>query len=58
MTYNFDPERWHDDQLRLVAFRREAGEIDEETAKRLVEDIDRRYEVMLDRLDRTYQMPK
>lgn len=51
MTYNFDPERWHDDQLRLVAFRREAGEIDEETAKRLVEDINRRYEAMLDRLD-------
>ena len=58
MTYNFDPERWHDDQIRLVAYRRQAGEIDEETAKRLIEEIERRHEAMLNRLDRTFQLPK
>ncbi len=57
MTYNFDPDRWYDDQRTLLEARRESGEIDQQTFDQKIEELDRRYEQMLDRLDGTYQMP-
>lgn len=58
MTYNFDPERWHEDQVRLVEHRLKTGALDEEAARRELEEIERRYEAMLDRLDATYRLGK
>ncbi len=58
MTYNFDPDRWYEDQRRLLVARRDAGEIDAATFEALAEDLDRRYDDMVKRLDSTFQLPK
>ena len=57
MTYNFDPDRWYENHLRLLDNRREKGEIDDEQYRCEREDLDRRYEEMLRRLDGTYAIP-
>ena len=58
MTYNFDPDRWYDNErAALEARRRERGWSDAEFEAAL-EDLERRYDEMLRRLDGTYQIPK
>jgi hypothetical protein len=56
MTYNFDPDRWYEDQQRLLARRREDGTLDEAAFEKAALELERRYEAMLARLDRTYQL--
>lgn len=57
MTYNFDPERWYEAHRAVLDTRRERGEIDDPEHARLVEDLDRRYDEMVARLDGTYRIP-
>ena len=51
MTYNFDPDRWFDNELAALEARRVKGDVDDEQFaaehSRLVDE----YEKMLDRLD-------
>lgn len=54
MTYNFDPDRWYEDERARIDMRRRSGEVTEEEAARAVEELDRRYEAMLARLDGTF----
>ncbi len=56
MTYNFDPERWYEDQQRFLQMKRDAGVLDQAAFERAVADVERRYEEMLSRLDHTYQL--
>ncbi len=56
MTYNFDPDRWYDDQRRLLERRREEGTLDEAGFEAASTELERRYEAMLARLDGTYQL--
>jgi hypothetical protein len=56
MTYNFDPEAWRDRQLAVVQAKREKGELSGEDLEREVDEIERRYEEMLDRLDRSFEI--
>jgi hypothetical protein len=58
MTYNFDPDRWLENQRRAVEGRRERGELDEEACRRALEELERRYEEMVARLDGTFEIPK
>ncbi len=58
MTYNFDPDRWYEDERAILDARYKAGEISEPEYRAAVSDLDRRYDEMLDRLDGTYQVPK
>lgn len=58
MTYNFDPDRWYEDQRRLLEMRRLEGTLDEAAFDTASEDLDRRYEAMLARLDGTYQLTR
>ena len=58
MTYNFDPERWYDDERGLLEARFKAGEMSQQEYQDALGDLDRRYDEMLDRLDGTYQIPK
>jgi len=57
MTYNFDPDRWYESQLRLLDHRLSLGEIDDSRHRAELEDLDRRYEEMLRRLDGSYSLP-
>jgi hypothetical protein len=58
VTYNFDPERWYENQRGLLEERRRKGELDERAFEEAMEDLRRRYERMVERLDGTYQIPK
>jgi hypothetical protein len=57
MTYNFDPERWYDNELADIERRRRAGEIDDNRYAAAVGDLNERYRRMLSRLDGTYRIP-
>lgn len=58
MTYNFDPDRWYDDQRLRLDARRRSGEVSGEAYEAALHDLDRRYDEMLRRLDGTFQLPK
>ena len=58
MTYNFDPDRWYEDQRRLLERRREEGVLDERAFEEASKDLERRYDEMVARLDGTYQLPR
>jgi hypothetical protein len=58
MTYNFDPDRWYDNELAVLKERRRTGELNDQEYEKAVDDLDRRYDEMLDRLDGSYQIPK
>ena len=58
MTYNFDPDRWYDNELAVLKDRLRTGELDAQAYEAAVDDLDRRYDEMLQRLDGSYQIPK
>jgi hypothetical protein len=58
MTYNFDPDRWYDNQRALIDARRAAGTLDEDEFARALEDLERRYEEMLERVGRSFRLPE
>lgn len=57
MTYNFDPERWYENQRALLEARRRGGELDDEGFVRALAELEDKYDEMLRRLDGTYQLP-
>ena len=58
MTYNFDPDRWLDNELAAVEFEFRAGRIDESDLERHKDALMDRYEEMVARLDGTYRILK
>jgi len=58
MTYNFDPDRWHEDQVARLERERRAGRLSEADYRAALEEVERRHESMLARLDGTYQIPR
>jgi Tfp pilus assembly protein PilO len=57
VTYNFDPERWYELRLARLEQRRTTGEISAEVYRRELDDLERRYDEMLRRLDGTFEIP-
>ena len=57
MTYNFDPDRWYENERAVIEERHRSGEIDAGQYEEAIEDLETRYDEMLDRLDGTYQIP-
>lgn len=58
MTYNFDPERWYENERNLLEVRYTQGEIGARELEDALEKLDRRYDEMIKRLDGTYQLPE
>ena len=58
MTYNFDPDRWYDNERDALQRQFVSGELDAEANAAAVEDLERRYEEMVKRLDGSYQIPE
>ena len=58
MTYNFDPDRWYENELAVLKEQRKSGEINTPDYEQAAADLDRRYDEMLKRLDGSYQIPK
>ena len=58
MTYNFDPERWYENEYQTLEVLHKKGIITEIELEEARSDLLRRYEEMLSRLDGTYRLPK
>ena len=56
MTYNFDPERWYDNEKAYLDRRLKSGEISEEAYTADKERLAQRKEEMWRRLDGSYQI--
>lgn len=58
MTYNFDPDRWREDQLARLELEHRSGRLTSAEYDAALADVERRYESMLTRLDASYQIPR
>jgi len=58
MTYNFDPDRWYENERRALDEALRSGHINKREYKDKLSDLDHRYDNMLDRLNGTYQLPE
>jgi hypothetical protein len=58
MTYNFDPDRWYENELAALEQKRRDGSLPEKELQAAAADLEQRYAEMLDRLDGTYRIPE
>ena len=58
MTYNFDPDRWYDNELAALAAAYKTGRLDEMDFERRKDELLDRYDDMVARLDGTYRVSK
>jgi len=56
MTYNFDPDKWYDNELYLIQMKLKTDEINQNEYDEAVEILDKKLEEMWKRLDGTYQI--
>ena len=56
MTYNFDPDKWYDNELYLIQSKLKTGKITQNQYDQAVEILDKKLEEMWKRLDGTYQV--
>ena len=54
MTYNFDPDRWLENERLRIEMRQRTGEFSADEAMAALEAAERRYDDMLKRLDGTF----
>ncbi len=57
MTYNFDPDRWYDDEVHILEQQLQAGRLTQIEFEHMVEALMQKYDEMIQRLDGTYQLP-
>jgi hypothetical protein len=58
MTYNFDPERWHQNEYSALVTLYKNIEITDSEYKEQSSILQKRYEEMSSRWDGTYQLPQ
>ncbi len=56
MTYNFDPDKWYDNEYDLLVFRRGQKKMTSVQFETAVADLEKRHQQMWLRLDNTYQI--
>ena len=57
MTYNFDPDKWYENEVAFLENSCKSGKISEPEYKKALEELGKRHGDMWDRLDGTYQIP-
>ena len=57
MTYNFDPDRWYDNEYAILEHSLEQGRITRSEFDRQVAVLSEKYDDMIARLDGTYEIP-
>lgn len=57
MTYNFDPDRWYENELFLIYSKYKAGQMIKQEHNKAVEELDGKHTMMWERLDGSYQVP-
>ena len=58
MTYNFDPDRWLDNELAALELEFKTGRLNESDVERHKDALMDRYDEMVSRLDGTYRIVK
>lgn len=58
MTYNFDPDRWYENERMVIERRYKIGQMSDREHEDAIADLERRYNEMLDRLNGTYRLPE
>ena len=58
MTYNFDPDRWYENECAALELRYREGRLNQGELQAALARLEIRYENMVKRLDGTYQLPK
>jgi hypothetical protein len=58
MTYNFDPDRWYENEVAFLENSYRSGKISEQAYEAFLEELGKRHEEMWQRLDGTYQIEK
>ena len=56
MTYNFDPDKWYDNELFLIQKKLKNSEITQNEYDEAGETLDKKLEEMWTRLDGSYQI--
>ncbi len=56
MTYNFDPDKWYENELAFLEGRFKSEKISKEAFEEELEALNERYEKMWKRLDGSYQV--
>ncbi|MCB2147539.1 MAG: gas vesicle protein GvpG [Deltaproteobacteria bacterium] len=56
MTYNFDPDRWYDNELAVLESAFKAGRLEESEYEERKDRLMDRYDEMMTRLDGTYRI--
>ncbi len=56
MTYNFDPDKWYDNELFIIKQKLKNSEITQSEYDAAVEILDKKLEEMWTRLNGTYQL--
>ena len=56
MTYNFDPDRWYENERNFLDHQFALGQISKKKLDDSLDALWKRYEDMLDRLDGTYRI--
>lgn len=56
MTYNFDPDKWYDDELFILQSKLKSMKITKSEYDVAVDALEKRHEEMWNRLDGTYQV--
>jgi hypothetical protein len=56
MTYNFDPDRWYENQRRALDARRDRGELEDAAYQLAVASLEARYDEMLARLNKPFEV--
>lgn len=57
VTYNFDPDRWYDNELAALEFALKEGTLKAAEFEKQKERLMDRYDDMVARLDGTYRIP-
>lgn len=58
MTYNFDPDKWYENEIAFFENSYKSGKISEQEYKASLEELSKRHEEMWRRLDGTCQIPR
>jgi hypothetical protein len=56
VTYNFDADAWYDRERALLEARRQRGELTETALAAALEDLERRYDELIARLDKPFEV--
>jgi len=57
LTYNFDPDRWYDNERDALERAHRAGQLDRPAYEAALERLQQELDDLWDRLDGSYQLP-